>query len=376
MWFKYKFDFFIDHDVIGYDDFINDMYQSGWMYDDRILFITRFKRVENPNGYLHYLQFNKIDDTKNDENLKKHGFEKVSKKLYRGDSFTELENIQQEELIHYSSESFFGSIIALIFLSIVPIILVSFQGWIYIKSLFMFLSNTNGLAILFLFLTVAYGICTILMEWKYKKELSEAIKNGEILKKPNNNIILKVFLLMILFSEVCIIFLSFFVNYSLIICLIIIGIFLALGLYSIFAHSSIEMKAIEGIISIIIGFTVTGGIAGIIDVDYSLVCLRDEHCITRKSVLENTFYSLSIREVWSGVRFDYYEANSEFAKDLAMNYYIDEYTMQETKNSLIQADKVFSNDNGEYLIINGNRVMFIYSIPDDFEIEKINYILS
>lgn len=379
MKYKHEIKFFRDYDILGLDEYLNDMYQQGWLFEEKNLVFFRFKKIEDHDGFIHYNNIKAEYDNELTDKCLEHGFVEIDKHIYKGNSYLDLCEIQKWRLERYANKTFWG--LGFWVLSLVYILTTYFNAIkesIVEFDLFILFSGQFKIEILYLLALGGYSFILHFQEYFYKLRLRNNIRYNVAFTPIDNqgvNLIIDIGAALLF---VFIYGLSLFVYFPLLYMFIGLGILILLfGIFYLAYYTfnkSIFLKIFEFILLFCATFCLGGVFNDFIGPEYNYVC-TGEWCSIENNTIENVFYDIAAIGVDSDICLDYFEATSDFSMDLTINHYVEEYDLSENSNIGLSADKVYTDSLGNYLIVKGNKVIFVSYIQEDTSIEDINKIL-
>lgn len=374
MKYKYTLNFFRSFDVIGFDEYINDMYQQGWMIESSSLFM-RFRKVEDTNGYLYYNNIGNWDEDIEAQKCLEYGFVEVGDKLYLGNSKLNLEKLQQWRLEKEASKSNIGIYLLLFFTIALLGCVVYFETNELQIGLFDIISGYANFELFYYIILFSTSFFVLLQELIYRNNLKQKILSGESFERAGFElgskllVLINVILLIVLFGISIITYYPF--NY------IAVGVILLMFVFVILLYcgKSSILNLVEKILIAFLLFTYNGILVDSIEYDFTNQCVIEEGCHTLNRTVKNVFYDLSMRDVRSSLWFDYYESKYDFIKEYTIKHHLEEHNLILDSSLNINADSVYSNGEGQYLIVKDDYVIFVYFVKDKYTIEDINAIL-
>lgn len=374
----YRINKFRDIDTIAFDEYLNEMYQEGWILENtRSYFVLRFRETQDIQGYLHCARLSLSNKEEIEKKQEDFCFEKVRDNLFVTNSFDNLEKYQSWELEQYSEKNTMW-LLALVVLCgawflLFQISMKHFEN----LNLFTILNGNGDFDLLFLLPICFYGILNIIRNKLYINEIRRCVLSGETISRAKGVMFDRiVYYLMIFIITIytLISFITFYpINFNL---LVGIGALIIIVCLIFLITEEIAIKIFKVVLTGILILGVQGAFKEAIVMEYKDLCIGKEACSILETPVSNLFYKRSVIGVYSGVYLDYFEARYDFTRELAKDYYVKKYSLVKLEDSVLDTDEVYTNGKTMRLYVRGQQVIFVVSNEEEGSSEAIDFYID
>lgn len=348
------------------------MYTLGWQLDKKMGIFLRFHRCEPTNGYLHYTEY--LNDSNKEEFVTRcleKGFVELDGNLFIGKDDYGLDELRRYEIEHDKVniiKLFFASVFAFLSIGVWHV----FCEYSDHLSLFLFIHPNQMLKFIPVVFVLTTGIIDGVHGYVSKKLFKKRIMTNDFVEDMPGAMLYKVGFGVCLFVLTLYFLLALSASFPAKYVIIFVGI-LALILLLMFISCYFEkgkylLACLELVLSLVVTLLIvdcseTASIKGVNNpwngVD---ACFEGVKCSRYSSSYENMYFDFIASQIYSndiGI-YAYYEPKYPFVLEATVDHHVVENNMREINEPLLDYQRVFINDYGQYLLVDENLVVWYF----------------